>query len=160
MSALTIPEELTAGDDRPDWCPEGVWPGLVEDMILLRAGIKKHSMRQIAAKWNLPEGKVIGLSQVRKWGRVIQEFREGMGQRSMLAAERAGDSLLEDLADEGKLAKMSIRDKAIVAKQMSENALNLNNGVVGSPGIGLNFNDIKILLATNVEKPVVVEVKG
>lgn len=158
MSAI-IPAELTSNDDRPDWVPEAVWPLLVEDLILLRAGIKKHSARTVAKKWGLDEVKVFGLLRTKKWGRAVQDFREQMGQRSMIAAERAGDALLDDLADEAKVAKMSIRDKAIVAKQMSENALNLNNGVVGSPAIGLNFNDIKILMSTSVEKPVVVEKK-
>lgn len=149
--------ELSDGEEVPDWCPADVWPLLKRKMILLRAGVLKDSVAKVAAGLGLEVGKVAGLLRVKKWAKQVTEFREQMAQKTMIAAESMVEALIDDLDDPEKVAKMSPRDKAIVTKQMSETVLNLSNGVVGSPAIGVNFNDIKILLSQTVEKPVVLE---
>lgn len=147
--------ELTDGEEVPEWCPPDIWPLLKRKMILLRAGVLKDSVAKVAAGLGLEVGKVSGLLRVKKWAKQVTEFREQMAQKGMIAAEAMVESLIDDLDDAAKVAKMSPRDKSIVTKQMSEMVLNLANGVVGSPAIGVNFNDIKILLSQTVEKPVV-----
>jgi len=154
------PLELTETDERPECIPEGIWPLVKREMILSRAGVVKSSNRQSAEKFGIAIGDWIRISSSKKWRREVEEFREQMAQKCMIASDRVADALVTDLDDEEKVAKMSIRDKAIVTKQLSENVLNLSNGMVGSPALGISFNDVKVLLGTAIEKPIVASKKA
>lgn len=153
MNALTVPVE----SDRPDWIAEDIWPILKKELTLSRAKVNKRSLGQIATGLGLDESRVRSLYNTRAFKVAMDEAREDLSQSSIAAAYRAGEILHERLSDPIAAAKISARDASIINKQQSENALNLSNGMVGTPAFSMNFNDIKVLLGATLEKPVVQE---
>lgn len=146
--------ELTETAECPDWIAPGIWPLVKREMVLKRAGVIRDSNDQSADKFGLDHAKFAKLLMSRKWRREVEDFREQMAQKCIAAADIVADALLSDLDDPVKVAKMSPRDKTIMTKQLSENVLNLSNGMVGSPSLGsINFTDIKVLMGAPLEKP-------
>src|SRR6185295_9257857 len=124
-------KELESGEDsRPDWCPEGVWPEFRRACVAFKSRVDKSSMQQVADRFGFELTKVRGILSNGSWRLNMNEERDNLATGSALVAGAMMSSLHQDLSDEAKLAKMTIRDKSIVAKNMSDNMLNLTNGTV------------------------------
>lgn len=150
---------LTTTDERPEWIPEDIWPILKKELVLSKAKVSRRSLGEIARGLGLDESKTRSLYNSRNFKVQMEEAREDLSQSSIAAAYRAGEILHERLNDPVAAAKISARDASIIKKQQSENALNLSNGMVGTPAFSMNFSDIKVLLGQTLEKPVVAEKK-
>lgn len=145
----------TTEDERPDWCPEGVWPFFKRQMVLVHAKVDKSSMQQIANKWQLPVGKVLSFCRTRKFRLQMEESREDLTQSALAAAYKTGELLHAALDDPERVAKISPKDLSTIAKQQTDIALNLANGAVTASPLHFHFSAVKELLAQTVEKPVV-----
>lgn len=140
-----------------DECPANVapalWPLLRRTLVLMKTGVDKRSANAVAAEFGLTEPQLTAIRRAKVWRLDIERERENLSEASMIAAGTMLSSLHEDIRNPEVLAEMSVRDKAVVAKQMSENALNLGNGMVGSPALNMSFGDVKILLGAGPAKP-------
>lgn len=152
MNQLTDNPEV----ERPSWCPEGVWEPLRRDLVAIKCKASKASTGQIAEKYGIPQGKISHLMTAGSWRLNMDEVRQDLANGSAVIAYEMMSSLHGDLENKEKMGKMTIRDKSIVFKNMSDNKLNLTNGIVGSHGTLMQFNnfgDLKALFTAPIKKP-------
>jgi hypothetical protein len=117
--------------------------GVMGDCIMQKS--TKESQAKIAARWGVAFGEV---SACRNMGKVtIDEARASMGTKSIILADRALDSLMDDMNDPEKLAEMKPKDKLSIAKQLTDNAINLENKAVAGQGqTNIDVGTVQILI--------------
>lgn len=153
---MTNPLALSVDEnERPEWVPEAVWEPLKKKLVLSRMGVCRDSLDQIADSFGLEPFRVRGLIQSRGFRVQMEEMRRRTEELSGLSAQMASEGLAEKLADPDVLAKLSPKDLSLIAKQQTDNMLNLGNGQVGASNTTFNFADLKMMVGGSVEKPTI-----
>lgn len=105
----------------------------------------RESKAAIVRRWGVGYGDV---SVCRNMGKLtIDEARASMGTKSIILADKALDALMDDMSDPEKLADMKPKDKLSIAKQMTDNAINLENKAVAGQGqTNIDVGMVQILI--------------
>lgn len=138
--------ELMSKTGLERWQVEGIMGDLVAQ------NRSKESQLKIANRWGVAFGEV---TTCRNMGKLtIDECREALGTKSIILANRALDALADDFNDPAKLCEMKPKDKLSIAKQMTDNALNLENkAVTGVGGVtNVNIGDVQVLIQHRAER--------
>jgi hypothetical protein len=117
--------------------------GVLGDLVMQDKS--KESQGKIAKRWGVGFGEV---SRCRQMGKLtIDECRAAMGTKSIILADRALDSLMDDMNDPVKLSEMKPKDKLSIAKQLTDNAINLENKAVAGQGqTNIDVGTVQILI--------------
>lgn len=121
------------------WKAEGV----MGDLIMRKT--TREGQDKIAARWGVAFGEV---SSCYWMGKItIDDSRAMMGTKSLTIANAALDALMDDFNDPAKVKDMKAKDKLAIAKQMTDNALNLENkSTGGGTTINASVGDVQILI--------------
>lgn len=151
-NALASPDP----EDRPETVPEAVWPELKKTIVLLRTGVERRSVAQIAESFGLTFGQLNSILHSNRWKVQLEEAREMCVQSSAIALGSLHGLLHEKLRDPEKTSKLSIPDTAKTIKALGDHKLNMANGTAG--GIFNNnqytWADVKILMERRAKPPV------
>lgn len=152
MSALSLPVDE---NERPDWVPEAVWEPLKRKLMLSKMLICRESLDQISDSFGLEPFRVRGLMNKRDFKTQLETMRRRTEELSGMSAQMASQGLAEKLADPEVIARLSPKDLSLIAKQQTDNMLNLGNGQVGASSPTYNFKDLKVLVSGSLEKPTI-----
>lgn len=121
-------------------------PAVVQGCLgdLARQKETKESQGKMAERWGVGFGQ---LTKIRHMGKVaIEEVRAGMVTQKMIIANKLDEVVMDGLNDPDKMAKLSLKDASVMAKQYTDSALNLSNGQVGAPATQINVGDLRVLI--------------